>query len=176
MDSLRHIIGKVKTNTRLRSHLQGKVSHTLSETLSFSFQSIWSLVCGHITVISVTIGVMSGVYLSARIVYTFGKKKNSALVTFWSLMRVCRKFFSDSTLFTSCLLSLVSIIDTYDLFSYAGLISWTVGDWTLILQLKKASFWTCEPGTIKGVSDSLQSNISKGQKTRENILKAKHGD
>ena len=40
VDSLRHIIGKVKTNTRLRSHLQGKVSHTLSETLSFSFQSI----------------------------------------------------------------------------------------------------------------------------------------
>ncbi|KAL5527994.1 hypothetical protein ACEPAG_6795 [Sanghuangporus baumii] len=32
--------------------------------------------------ISVIIGVMSGVYLSARIVYAFGKKKNSAFVTF----------------------------------------------------------------------------------------------
>ncbi|KAH8111968.1 DUF1212-domain-containing protein [Phellopilus nigrolimitatus] len=32
--------------------------------------------------ISVIIGVMSGVYLSARIVYLFGKKKNSAFVTF----------------------------------------------------------------------------------------------
>ncbi|TDL17367.1 hypothetical protein BD410DRAFT_550158 [Rickenella mellea] len=32
--------------------------------------------------ISVIIGVMSGVYLSARIIYSFGKKKNSALVTF----------------------------------------------------------------------------------------------
>ena len=33
-------------------------------------------------VLSVIIGVMSGVYLSARIVYAFGKKKNSAFVTF----------------------------------------------------------------------------------------------
>ncbi|KAI5114747.1 hypothetical protein M0805_003488, partial [Coniferiporia weirii] len=33
-------------------------------------------------VISVIIGVMSGVYLSARLVYAFGKKKNSAFVTF----------------------------------------------------------------------------------------------
>ncbi|KAL5487451.1 PRM10_3 [Sanghuangporus weigelae] len=32
--------------------------------------------------ISVIIGVMSGVYLSARLVYAFGKKKNSAFVTF----------------------------------------------------------------------------------------------
>ncbi|EJD01769.1 DUF1212-domain-containing protein [Fomitiporia mediterranea MF3/22] len=32
--------------------------------------------------ISVIIGVMSGVYLSARLIYAFGKKKNSAFVTF----------------------------------------------------------------------------------------------
>lgn len=33
-------------------------------------------------VISVIIGIMSGVYASAAIVYIFGKKKNAAFVTF----------------------------------------------------------------------------------------------
>lgn len=34
------------------------------------------------TVISVIIGILSGVYSSAAIIYLFGKKKNAALVTF----------------------------------------------------------------------------------------------
>lgn len=41
-----------------------------------------ALTNGSTAVISVIIGVMSGVYLSARLIYTFGKKKNSAFVTF----------------------------------------------------------------------------------------------